>query len=210
MLNRIKNFFKHKEYTETEESTIDKISSIFENLDCDIIRFEIGSDLIQYGTDIGCVISNFREITKDTNGFIFPAIRIISNNNLQENEINVYIQDKFISNRFLVFNKEEVTKEILNILQEIYDIHIDKIFTCKIVEKYISKAQNECAYTVWHLTCSYSIIEIRDILLQIIKNKKSIKNINYIFEKISEICFSSGFCRHYSTNIIAEKIIKQI
>ena len=44
-------------------------------------------------------------------------------------------------------------------------------------EKYINIVQKKHIWTIWNITLSYSITEIREVLIQLLKSKKSIKEI---------------------------------
>ena len=207
MLEKIKKLFKKEtEELSTTNSFEEHFDELFNNLGGDVITFEFGNDFIQYKEAILESIEKFREEKKDKTGFIIPAVHVLSNENLQENEIVIKIREKQVLETFIIPTKNHLIKEIEKCLEQICENYIDDIFTCELVEKYIGTAQNKLLGTIWNITALYSTVEIKEVLLELLKNKKSIKNINYVFEKFAEHALSSGFCEHHSPQRLAKKI----
>lgn len=207
MLEKIKKLFKKEtEELSTTNSFEEHFDELFNNLGGDVITFEFGNDFIQYKEAILESIEKFREEKKDKTGFIIPAVHVLSNENLQENEIVIKIREKQVLETFIIPTKNHLIKEIEKCLEQICENYIDDIFTCELVEKYIGTAQNKLLGTIWNITALYSTVEIKEVLLELLKNKKSIKNINYVFEKFAEHALSSGFCEHHSPQRLAQKI----
>ena len=95
MLEKIKNLFKKEtEELSTTNSFEEHFDELFNNLGGDVITFEFGNDFIQYKEAILESIEKFREEEKDKTGFIIPAVHVLSNENLQENEIVIKIREK--------------------------------------------------------------------------------------------------------------------
>lgn len=187
MLEKIKQLFRQKQ--QPEISTEDKIEELFEQtFSTDIIRLEIGSDIAEFGEIICSEIDNFRENIAERFGFIFPAIHVIQEDYLQENEIQLFVRECKISNYFLVPNKESVIKETKDILNFIYKNHLDAIFTNDFFEKILNKVQVDNGWLVWNISCLYTATDLRKVFIEILKQKKSIKNAQYIFEKIGDVC----------------------
>lgn len=186
MLEKIKQLFKQKQVPAI--SLEDKIEELFEQtFSTDIIRLEVGSDIAEFGEDVCSEINNFRERVAKQFGFIFPAVHVIQNNSLQENEIQLFIRERKISNYFLVPNKESVMNETNEILNFIYKNHLDDIFTNDFFEKILNKVQLDNAWLVWNISCLYTATDLRKVFIEILKQKKSIKNAQYIFEKIGDV-----------------------
>ena len=56
----------------------------------------------------------------------------------------------------------------------------------------------------------YTIEEIRSVLVGILSNKKSIKDINKVFDRFVQYSMESGFCSHTSADKIVNKILKKL
>ena len=207
MLEKIKNLFKK----ETEEAPVtnsfeEQFDELFNSLGGNIITFEFGEDFVEYKDSILETIGKYRETLREKNGFIIPPVHILSNDKLQENEIIIKIREKQVLENFIIPNEKHLKKEVEKSLELVCENYIDDIFTCELTEKYINAAQNNLLGTVWNITALYSVVEIKEVLLKLLKSKKSIKNISYVFEKFAEHALSSGFCEHHSAEKLAKKI----
>lgn len=112
---------------------------------------------------------------------------------------------------FLVPNKEIIVKNIYEILNHVFDDYLDEIFTMEYVEKYINKVQMTNSWMVWDISKQLGGYEIKKILVNVIKEKKSIANINWVFEKIDE-CLSENrdFFHVWDADIVSRYICKEI
>ena len=207
MLEKIKNLFKKEtEETTNTSSFEEQFDELFNSLGGDVITLELGEDFVDYKDAILETIGKYRETLKEKNGFIIPSVHILSNDELQENEIIVKVREKQVLEKFIVPNEKHLKKEVEKSLELICENYIDDIFTYELTEKYINTAQNKLLGTIWHVTAIYTITEIRTVLVNLLENKKSIKNIVYIFEKFAEHALSSGFGEHHSAQKLAQKI----
>lgn len=211
MLNYLKKIFHKKEAP--QKPTEDKVEELFKNtFSIDTIKFEIGSDIVEFGVDICKEISSFRERIAENSGFIFPLVHVIDNSSFQENQITIFIQGKEIKEEFLIPNKENVIKDIHSFLEEIYKNYLDEIFTSEFLEKILSKVQEKNAWLIWNVTCTFTTTQLINIFVRILKENKSIKNAEYIFQKIDEIFMKkySDCCVRLSPQDLANEIVKQI
>ena len=176
-----------KIYTINRLEEFEKFKETFNTLSEDTIMFNVGFDLVPFAEEMVKSIKNSRNKIKNKTGFIIPLIRITSSKTLQENEIVVHIQGKEVFQEFIVFSKKEINKEIENIVNRIYDEHLDEIFTNEILENYISQVQRKNAWLIHDIMQILFVAEIKQLLMSLLKNGKSIKNISLIFEKISSI-----------------------
>ncbi len=183
-----KNF---KLYFLREDKNSDKVLSQFEKmfseLKEDVIRFEMGSDLIPFTGKIVDVLFNFREKTFNETGFIFPLVHCIDNDSLQENEYRVYVQGELVDIGFVVFNENEIVKEFNQVLDNLYNVYLEDIFTNETTEKYIGAINSNNYYLVQEIRRYYDMCEIKSILVNMLRNSKSIKNIRRIVETICEV-----------------------
>lgn len=203
MLDRLRLLFtKQKTSGETAE---EKYESLFDKaFNADIIRFEAGSDIAEYGDEICQKIEDFRNGIAERTSFIFPLVRILQNNDLQENEIKVFVREKEVCHDFLIPNLEKILEATDEKLDYIYCNYLEDIFTNEFFEKIINKVQLDNAWLVWNLSCRYSVFDMKEVLINLLKLKKSIKNINYIFEKMGKL--PSGVSCNVISNIIASEI----
>jgi flagellar biosynthesis component FlhA len=208
MIEKVLNFFKFSKKAEDDCVNVLKnnINNLFESLNSDTIKILVGEDFTPL---VNCLIENIghlREIIKDEYGFIFPAVRILSDFELQENEIQFFINDKFIHKDFIIPTENYIETTFLDTFRNIILDNIDTIFTNNITEKYIDFVQKENSWMIWNLTNSLSIAEIKIILVDLIKNKKSINNINYIFEKICDDIFLENKSYPRNPHKISERL----
>lgn len=191
MLNKVFKFFKSstdKEITTTLSNEF-KIENLYETLDIDTLKILIGEDLSPLKSSFQQNIDRLRELIKDEYGFIFPNISIQESFTFQENEYQIFINNKCVFNDFAIPTTTYIETNFLDSLKKVIDKNIDTIFTNKTVEKYINFAQKDNFWLIWNLTSVLSMVEIKTILIDLIKKKKSIHNINYIFEKICDDIF---------------------
>lgn len=206
MLEKLKNIFRLNKSVEKELSIEDKIEELFSSLNSDTITLLVGNDFIDYSESILKIVDKTRNEIKDTNGFILPLVHIKSSDSLQENEVLFKVREKEVLQKFILPNEKNLIKEIKAGLKELYKEHLHDIFSCETTEKYVTQVQKQCPWMIWNITSIYSITEIRDVLVEILQKDKSIKNINYVFEKFSEYTLDAEFYKHREPNIIADKI----
>ncbi len=210
MLEKIKNLFKKEEVKTAEESVVEQVEALFDTLGGDVITICLGEDFIELKDSVTETINTFRENLKDETGFILPPVHILSKEELQENEIVIKIREKEVLQKFAVPNKKGIKKEIKESLDFVYKNFLDEIFTYEIAEKYINTAQKTLLGTIWHVTAMYTVTEIRTVLINILENKKSIKNIVYVFEKFAECSLNSGFYTHNNPRKIAQELCSML
>ena len=85
MLEKIKQLLKLNR-KEPVESVEDQINDMFKSLSVDELRIIVGEDLIGIAPAICQRIQELRKKIKEEKGFIMPAVRIIDDLDLQENE----------------------------------------------------------------------------------------------------------------------------
>lgn len=213
MLNRIKTLFGKKENTNTI-SAYENIDTLFDSLNGETVVVEIGEDLIEHEISIRKVIESLREQLKDECGFIMPAVAIKYNYIIQENQFNVYIQEKLVEQRFVVPTADEIAEEAYDALKTVIYDNLDTVFTNEIAEKYVRTVEKNNSLLVWNITGVLSIVDIKKILFDIIMKGKSINNIDYIFEKMGEYILSEGSYpnpeKRYSPHVISEAISKYL
>ena len=207
MIKKVFELFKPFK-KENSQSVEEKIDSLFDDLENETIKISLGSDLESFCEDFSMNISVFREEMKSQYGFILPPVRIKSDYGLQENELQVWVNEKCIYNEFLVPSKNYLESEIPNILQEIFDKNISEIFSNNLAEKYVNQVQKNNCWLVWNLTSRLSVVEIKAILVDLINQKKSIGNITYIFEKICEQLYLEESFLERKPHKISERLIK--
>ena len=208
MIKKIKSLLKKEKNEQKPIDIHEKINNMYNSLDTENIYIVIGSDLVDFSEIIRNCLDKFRNSIKDEYGFIFPAIRIRDNIYIQGNELKIYVQNKEVIQVFFIPTEEKIEEEFNKNLKKLFHEHIDKIFTCEIMERYIKLVQNKNSYLISNLTTTYNIVELKEIFITILKNKKSIKNISYIMEQIGEICLSDGSPYHKSSQKTAEELLK--
>ena len=213
MFSNIKNFL-HIKTKVKKLSNEEKINKLFDSLDREVIIIQIGSDLAVFGDFICEIVSKMRDEIKYECGFILPLVKIVENKYYQENEFTIKIQDKEVEKGFLIPSKKGVEEEFYDVLKTVIYNYLDKIFTNELTEKYIDKVQEKNNLLIWNLSSILTVIDIRVIMLEIIKSGKSINNISYIFEQIGEEVLLSEKYKSgkekYNPHIIADKISEKL
>lgn len=190
----------------TKLGSEDKVNQLFNRLGEEVIKIEIGEDLAQFAEDMCTIIEEFRENTMKKNGFILPLTNIIQNNELQENEFLLKVHGNETYHEFLIPTEEYINKEINKALDATVNSNLKNLFSNKIIEKYVDSARTGNEYLIYNICNTLTNYEIRDILVTLIENGKSINDIGYIFERIGEeIFYENKYNR--DTKSIAENII---
>ena len=210
MIKRIKTFLKLEKNTVQTIDVFKQINDMYSSLDTEHICIEIGSDIIVFNEVLRNCIDKFRKNIKNKYGFIFPAIRVIDNKSLQENEVKIKLQNKEVIEFFLIPSDEKIINEVKENLDKLFFEHIDEIFTCGIMERYVNLVQKNNSYLIWNLTNTYSIVELKNIFIELLRNKKSIKNVSYIMEQIGEISLAHGQPYHKSPEKISKELLKTL
>lgn len=208
MIKKIKTFLKLEKNTTETIDVFKQIDDMYDSLDTENICIELGSDIVIFNETIRTCIDKFRKSIKNKYGFVLPAIKVIDNNYLQENEIKIRLENKPVVQLFLIPSEEKITNEFKDNLDKLFFNHIDKIFTCRIMERYVKLVQKKNSYLIWNLTNTYSIVELKNIFIELIKNKKSIKNVSYIMEQIGEISLANGLPYHKEPRKITNELLK--
>lgn len=206
MLEKIKKIFCKQKNTKDNSDIITIIDEMFNSMNSDIITLLIGEDFVEFENIILDTITDYREELKNSTGFILPAVHVLSDYELQENEFILKARGKDIERVFAVPNQTEIKKEIKNALKNLYKNNLEEIFTYEIAEKYVNAVQKNLLWTIWNISSMYTITDIRNVLIQILKNDKSIKDINYIFEKFADYTLELESCNRLSPQKIAQKL----
>jgi flagellar biosynthesis component FlhA len=220
MKDKIKEFFNYfaQKFGKTDSDSGNKdvidvitvINNMFDTLDTHSLYFKIGSDINAFSDEISCAIGTLREEMKENTGFIFPAIPFIYDSNIQENEVIISIYGRDVLDEFWIPNKDYVEKEIRKALLYIYRNHLNEIFTIEHLEKYIDKVRKNNFKLVDNITYNLSNVDIKYILVDLLSNGKSIKNITLIFEKIAEGIFIDRSFESNNIKNLSETVLGKI
>ncbi len=220
MKDKIKDFFNYfankygknndeeKKQQNTDVESI--INNMFDSLDSFSLYFRIGSDINAFSNEISSSIGALREEIKENTGFIFPAIPFKCDNAIQENEIIISINGSEILDDFWVPNKDYVEKEIRRALLYIYRNHLNEIFTIEHLNRYIDKVKKYNYRLVENVTYNLSYVDIKYILVDLLSNGKSIKNISVIFEKIAEGIFIDKSFESHNIKELSKTVLQKI
>ena len=210
MIEKLKNIFKFGTQN-TVTSPFERLDNMFsDSLKEDVIRIEIGDDLTKFGERMCDIVDNVRKEICEENGFIMPLVRIIDNQALQENKYRILLRGNTVFVDYVVPNKDWAEEVFPHDLKNVVQNNLSAVFTNEITEKYIEAVQKTNSWLVCEIYNTISTSEIRIILLDILKKGKSIKDINYIFEKINEQIFIENKCHCREPHKIADEIIKSI
>ena len=206
------NFFEKKEEVKVDVNAV--ISSLYSKLEEDVVKIEIGLDLLPFIDDILQFCSDFRLKTFFKTGFILPPVHFVDSDSIQENEYRVYVQGLLIKTGFVVFTKDEILKEFSTVFDYLYENELDEIFTNEATENYLKKVEEKNYRLSQEITNFYDMHDIKQIFVNLLKNNKSIKNISSIVEKIcavnTENINKNNYDRLFYRPISVERITKMI
>ncbi len=206
------NFFEKKEEVKVDVNAV--ISSLYSKLEEDVVKIEIGLDLLPFIDDILQFCSDFRLKTFFKTGFILPPVHFVDSDSIQENEYRVYVQGLLIKTGFVVFTKDEILKEFSAVFDYLYENELDEIFTNEATENYLKKVEEKNYRLSQEITNFYDMHDIKQIFVNLLKNNKSIKNISSIVEKIcavnTENINKNNYDRLFYRPISVERITKLI
>lgn len=206
------NFFEKKEEIKVDVNTV--ITSLYSKLEEDVVRIELGSDLIPFIDDILQICSDFRLKTFSKTGFILPAVHFVDNSVIQENEYRVYVQELLTKTGFAVFTKNEIIKEFSAVFDYLFENELEDIFTNEAAENYLKKVEEKNYRLTQEITSFYDMHDIKRIFINILKNNKSIKNISSIVEKIcavnTENINKNNYDKMFYRPISVERVAKMI
>ena len=206
MIETIKNLLKLNK-KEPEKDVYSKINDLFDSLGADEISIIVGEDLICFGKGISDRVGDLRNKIKDKTGLIIPPVRVIDDMDFQENEYRVKIRNEEVFTGFTVPQEDYALNEIANNLERVCMDNLDRVLTNEMVEKYIEVVQRNNGWLVWYLARLIPTTGIKVILVDLIRNGKSINDITYIFEKICEQATKNrDMCTIPDVHKIAERL----
>ena len=185
MIEKLKNFLKLNKKN-TPKDVYAKIDELYNSLGSDDICIQLGADLCPFAEGFCERIHDVRQKLKDETGLIIPPVRLNDNCDLQENEYRIIIRNFEAFSGFTVPKADYASNEIMRSLEHICIEHVDKVMTNEMVEKYMDKVHKNNGWMMCYLSRLIPSTGIKVILTDLIKNGKSINDIDYIFEKICE------------------------
>lgn len=186
MIEKIKNILKFNRNSKTK-NVQDEIDEMFDSLGVDALKITVGEDLVPFAQDLVASIKDLRKKIKSNTGLIIPQVRILDNTELQENEYKISIQGKTVFTGFTVPKEDYAVNEITTNLEKECFKNVELVLSNELTEKYMETVQRTNGWLVCYLSRLIPPTGIKIILSDLIKNGKSINNINYIFEKICEV-----------------------
>ncbi len=151
------------------------------------ITILLGTDLAEFGYDFVNVLKSLRQEMKDENGFVLPIGKIREEFFLQENEYQIFIRGNLKYNGFAIPNKKYALSEIKNSLYRVCKENLYDIFSTKMTERYINNfLDNENWILKNTILEFFTITSIKKILVYLLENGQSIKDGEFIFEKMCE------------------------
>ena len=186
LFEKIKNTFKKQEIKTQNEDVPSIINRMYASLDFAEISVCVGTDLDALVENLAEKIGNLRQLMFDKNGFILPVIPMTVNEEYQENEYRIFVRGNEVFTGFVIPNQDFAPDEICQKIEDVCEEHLSEIFSTVVVEKYIdlvNSATNRLVRSLFDIT---DITGVRIILLDLLKDGKSIKNITSICEKICE------------------------
>lgn len=157
----------------------DKILNYF---GIDIIKISLPKNLKNLSTDLMAKIVGLREELADNLGYIIPNVRICNDYDLKKDEYEIFVRTKSIK-KFKIEEEHEILDQIIENLKTICLENISKIFLQENAQKLLDEVSNK--KIVETLLQNLSVEDIRLILIELINQKISIKDNNYVMERMS-------------------------
>lgn len=170
-------------------------NNLYKRLGVDIIRINIGKDLINYADpeeDTSTLLPKIIYLRKnltDKYGYIIPNVRIMDSETLKDTEYEIFVREKSVLKETINFDDitpEQATTHIVNNLEKICFQHVKQIFTkadtLKLMELVISYNPTLVNDLIPLLI---SAIDLKYIFTNLLSKKISIKDIIYIFELLN-------------------------
>lgn len=186
MIKKIIDFLQFKKH-EQEKTVQEEIDELFDTLYVDELKISIGEDLIPYGRELSLKIKDLRKKLKEKTGLIIPAVRILDDCDLQENEYRLFIRQNSVFTGFTVPKEDYAINEITANFEKQCLKNVELVLSNELTEKYMETVQRNNGWLICYLSRLIPTTGIKIILANLIKNGKSIKDINFIFEKICEV-----------------------
>lgn len=148
----------------------------------DILKVSLPKKLKNLSTDLMARIVGLREELADNLGYIIPNVRIYNDYNLKNNDYEIFVRTKLIK-KFKFKEEHEVLDQIIENLKTICLENISKIFLQENAQKLLYEVSNK--KVVETLLQNLSVEDVRLILIELINQNVSIKDNNYVFERMS-------------------------
>lgn len=186
MIKKIIDFLQFKKH-EQEKTVQEEIDELFDTLYVDELKISIGEDLLPYSKELSLKIKDLRKKLKEKTGLIIPAVRILDDCDLQENEYRLFIRQNVVFAGFTVPKEDYAINEIIANFEKQCIKNVELVLSNELTEKYMETVQRNNGWLICYLSRLIPTTGIKIILANLIKNGKSIKDINFIFEKICEV-----------------------
>ena len=148
----------------------------------DIIKVSLPKKLKNLSTDLMAGIVGLREELADSLGYIIPNVRICNDYDLKNDEYEIFVRTKSVG-KFKFEESNEKLEQIIENLRKISLENISKIFLQENAQKLLDEVSNK--KIVETLLQNLSVEDVRLILIELINQKVSIKDNNYVFERMS-------------------------
>ena len=148
----------------------------------DIIKVSLPKKLKNLSTDLMAGIVGLREELADSLGYIIPNVRICNDYDLKNEEYEIFVRTKSVG-KFKFEESNEKLEQIIENLRKISLENISKIFLQENAQKLLDEVSNK--KVVETLLQNLSVEDVRLILIELINQKVSIKDNNYVFERMS-------------------------
>lgn len=183
---------KKKEYEKNMKQFADfiNIDGIYERLGVDIITIIISRSLLsliepEKSSKLLLAIIILRQKLADCMGYIIPKIRVLDSTILKDGEYEVLIRGKSVFKSIIDENisDEEKVKTIISNVESLCFKYVHQIVSKKDILKLIELVSAQEETLVSDILPEFlSVIDLKYIFAELIKNKISIKDILFVFE----------------------------
>ncbi|MCR4881089.1 MAG: flagellar biosynthesis protein FlhA [bacterium] len=165
----------------------------YERLGIDIITVTLGKDLAwiadtdQNGNLLPRIVG-MRKRLVDELGYIIPNVRLLKSFENEPNEFDIWIRGKLVAKSEII-DKPEFLDEADMVVKELQKCameYVDYIFSLTNVYKITECVKVKDSALVDYLFEYVDNLDIRNIFVGLIKQNKSIKDVDFIYQKIAD------------------------
>ena len=140
MMEILNKLLKLNRKQESKPSVFDQIDNLFDDLTVDELSIRVGNDLVEFGEELCKRITQLRDDIAEECGYIIPPVRILDDNEMQENQFCIFVRNNPCRVGYTVPTVDYACEEIINELRDVCFEHIDVVFSTALTEKYIERA----------------------------------------------------------------------
>ncbi|MGN1125723.1 MAG: FHIPEP family type III secretion protein [Candidatus Gastranaerophilaceae bacterium] len=148
----------------------------------DILKIGLSEKLKNVTEELMPLFTKLRTKLSFKLGYVIPNIRVFDDKGLKEDEYQIFVRNNLVG-KFTISNMDNKANEIIENLENACLENISKIFMQENVQRLMDAVKNK--EIVENIKENLSVEDVRLILIELMKQGISIKDIDYLLERIS-------------------------